>query len=142
MIAAAVYFAPRYFAPTYWPKLGDVLPVVAAAPTVIFTATLDRLEVTRTPYLMASTMTQPIAIDCVALLLEGETLSSPLVTVTDLATNETYAGGLSGAAAIDGTLIIATVTGLAPGRSYRAAYSATVAVGKVWSREVRIDVPW
>ncbi len=31
MIGAARYFAPRMFAPTYWPKLGEVITAVVAA---------------------------------------------------------------------------------------------------------------
>jgi len=31
MIGAARYFAPRMFAPRYWPKLGDVIVIVADA---------------------------------------------------------------------------------------------------------------
>ena len=35
MIGAARFFGPRYFAPRYWPKVGDVAAVVEPAKTFL-----------------------------------------------------------------------------------------------------------
>ena len=99
---------------------------------------MSTLSVTPPTREMASTETLPLAFDFGPLLLAGESLSLPVVTLTDLATNAVYAAGLQGAAAVVGTTVQQTITALQAAHRYRLSVTAQVAAGKVWTLELQI----
>lgn len=101
-------------------------------------------DVTTIPptFTMASTETLPLAIDMSPLLADGEEVTNPVVTLIDLRSWEAYPAGLVGIPVQDGAIIQQTVTGLAPGRSYRLIATAQTAPGKVQSSALVIEVPW
>lgn len=80
---------------------------------------------------MASTESLPLGVDMAALLAEGETISSPSATLTDLDTGLSVPASVS-APAVAGSVVTQTLTALEQDRDYRLAVSFT-AGGKTWT---------
>ena len=89
---------------------------------------------------IARSETLPLGIDMAALLLDGETITSPTATLTDLSTGlDASTAGFSGSASTAGGVVTQTLVGagLVAGRNYRLAVSF-VAGGKHWTTETLI----
>lgn len=92
-------------------------------------------------FLMSSRETLPIAFDVADLLDVGETPSGPAATLEQVDTGLDYAPGHPGAAIVQGTQLIQTVTGLQPRKRYRLVIQFTAALGKVWAPSLLIECP-
>jgi hypothetical protein len=90
---------------------------------------------------MSSFETLPITFDVTELLIDGETVSLPSSTLVQLDTGLDYAAGHPSAPAIQGALIIQTVTALEAGKRYRLIVQFDAAVGKTWAPSLLIDCP-
>lgn len=80
---------------------------------------------------MSSTETLPLGVDVAALLEDGETISAPAATLTDLDTGESVPGSV-GASSVAGTVITQALTALVEDRDYRLAVTFS-AGGKTWT---------
>jgi hypothetical protein len=73
----------------------------------------------------------PLGVDVAARLVDGETISDPSATLTDLDTGEERPASV-GMSSVAGTVITQTLTALEGDRDYRLAVTFT-AGGKVWT---------
>jgi hypothetical protein len=83
--------------------------------------------------------TIPYSVDVAYRLLAGETVSGPTAGLVNEATGASYPGGLSGAAALSGTVITQKVTALAAGTNYVLTFTWTQAAGHVEQAFLRIS---
>ena len=91
---------------------------------------------------IASTETVTLECDMAALLASGETVLTPVVSLINVATGASYAGGLSGSPSVTGTRIRQSVTALVAGQRYRVIWTMTPVAGKIVSCETLLEVPF
>ena len=84
----------------------------------------------------------PIEVDVTDLLDDGETPSTPVITLTDMTTGAAYASGLSGSPAFVGNVCGQTITTLVGGHSYRLLLTFLAAVGKTRACALLIECPF
>lgn len=84
---------------------------------------------------MGSGESLPLGVDVAALLLDGETISSPAATLTDV--SGAASGGTVGGSSVAGTVITQAVSALAAGNTYRLVVAFT-AGGKTWQTETLV----
>lgn len=89
---------------------------------------------------IATTETLPLGVDMAALLLEGETITSPTADLVDPDDGAAVEGGV-GMPSVAGSVVTQTITGseLTAGTTYRLVVSF-VAGGKHWSTETLVRV--
>ena|SRR5215831_2033818 len=107
------------------------------------TMTIARATISVCPdvFAMSSHETLPLAFDVSALLLVGETPTSPSALLIQLDTGLDYPAGRTGTPIIQGTQIIQTVTALQAGKHYRLVIEFNAAAGKIWAPSLLIDCP-
>jgi hypothetical protein len=74
-------------------------------------------------------------------LAVGETPSTPVVTLTDLATWTAYAGGLSGAPSLVGNVVTQRVAALSAGKKYDLKFSVVTSTGNTIATVLRLECP-
>jgi hypothetical protein len=79
--------------------------------------------------------------DLTADLAVGETLSTPVATLTDLATWTSHAAGLIGSPTLVGNIITQRVANLLAGHAYDLKFSATSSAGGSKATVVRLECP-
>ncbi len=90
-------------------------------------------------YPMSSRETLPLRFDVGGCVAPGEAVSAPTATLRRLDTGASFPAGLSGTATATGQYIVQTVTGLAPGVTFRLSVRFQTAAGKLW--DVLLDIP-
>lgn len=102
---------------------------------------MTQVAVSPNVFVMGSQETLPIAFDVSALLLTGETPSSPSAQLIQIDTGTNYTAGMSGGPAFAANIVTQTVTGLTPRKRYRLVISFQAATGKTWSPYLNIECP-
>lgn len=94
---------------------------------------MTALSASPSSFEMAATETLPLALSFVPLLLEGESIDSAVVTLTNTLTRNTHPASLVGDPDISAGVVTQVVTALLAGQRYRLAATATISATKIWT---------